>query len=110
MWGCNALTADNISGLICNETYSDDSIEAGLSNAISFSFIKPKSSLIATKSLAKTLKPYLSRIDIIVGIINSIDSIVAQDLLAIMSKFPMSLPLIVPELDKENSFKVFEAS
>jgi hypothetical protein len=112
MWGCNVLTADNISGFICNETYSDNSIEAESSSAIKykFSFIKPTSSPIVTKSLAKTLKPYLSRIDIIVGIINSIDSIVAQDLLAIMSKFPMSLPLIVPELDKENSFKVFEAS
>ncbi len=110
MWGCNALTADNISGLICNEIYSDDSVEADLSSAIRYSFIKPTSSPIATKSLAKTLKPYLSRIDTIVEIINSIDSIVAQDLLAIMSKFPFSLPLIVPELDNENSFKVFEVS
>jgi len=48
----------------------------------------------------------LSRLDTIVGLFNSVDSIVAQDMLNIMAKFPNSMPLIINKLTDQHSFKV----
>jgi hypothetical protein len=111
MWGCNALTADKISGLICSETNRNESLRENFSTEIRHSFRRKVANTIASnqKNLQqlKTPKSSLSRIDTIVGIMNSIDSIVAQDMLCIMAKFPMSLPLIIREVHDDNSFKVF---
>jgi hypothetical protein len=109
MWGSQVLTADNISGLINAEENIDE--KAKLPN---FSSYMPRFDQRATSSSNKKLetgkkekKIPLSRFDVVVGIINSVDAIVGQDLLKIMAKFPISLPLIVRELHDKDSFKVF---
>jgi hypothetical protein len=108
MWGCQALTADNISRLISAEENFDEKIKKNNVNVKKTRFGKK-----ATSSTSQTNenvkienKVPLSRLDIIVGIINSVDCIVAQDLLNIMAKFPIALPLIIRELHDEYSFKV----
>ncbi len=105
MWGCNAITADNVSSLICCEEYSNVSLKVISCPEIRNSF-KYKNKKYQAKNLPKIPKAAISRIDTLVGIMNSVDSIVAQDILSIIAKFPIALPLIIQNLKDENSFKV----
>jgi hypothetical protein len=108
MWGCQALTADNISRLIVTEESIVENIDENkfFQNKPRFGKKSTGSSSQTSRALESENKIPLSRLDTIVGIINLVDSIVAQDLLNIMAKFPIALPLIIRELHNEDSFKV----
>jgi hypothetical protein len=108
MWGCNALTADNISSLIRTQQSANVTLKdiSNPDNRLSFRKKASDSLVLKAKSIQKDRKISISRIDTIVGIMNFVDPIVGQDILTIMTKFPMSLPLIIRELHEENSFKV----
>jgi hypothetical protein len=108
MWGCNAMTADNVSSLIGCDEYSNVSLKGIPCTEIRTKFKNKfkKFNQNKAKSLPKAPKTSISRIDTLVGIMNSVDSIVAQDILCIIAKFPMALPLIIKDLKDENSFKV----
>jgi hypothetical protein len=108
MWGCQALTADNISSLISSEENTDKKIKV-----INLPTNKPRFGKKTTSSSTqlsenddKQIKIPLSRLDIIVGVINSVEAVVAQDLLNIIAKFPLALPLIIKELHDQHSFMV----
>ncbi|CAG8650651.1 12061_t:CDS:2, partial [Ambispora gerdemannii] len=51
-------------------------------------------------------KTFLARFDCIVGLLTSVNCIVAQDILRIMAKFPMALPLVMPDMEHENEYKL----
>jgi hypothetical protein len=101
MWGCNALTPDKISKLMKKLDYPDNfSINDPFSNMFD------GESDLGSPSIENSIMP-LSRLDIIVGIFNSVDEIVAQDLLNNMAKFPQSLPLVINDLSEGDTYKVF---
>jgi hypothetical protein len=107
MWGCHALSAENISGLFPTQQSSNVSIKIKPKSLNRPSFRKDPTQAVIQKDvfLGKKNKLPFSRIDTIVGIINTVDSIVAQDMLGILAKFPMALPLVIRDLH-DNTFKV----
>jgi hypothetical protein len=106
MWGCQALTADNISELISSVKYPDENIKQNIKSPNKPRFGNLPNILPFVEAGKKENKIPLSRLDIVVGLINSVHSIVAQDLLNIMAKFPIALPLIIRELHHKDSYKV----
>jgi hypothetical protein len=101
MWGCNALTPDKISKLMKKLDYQHNfNINDPFSNMVE------GESDVSSPSIENSIMP-LSRLDIIVGIFNSVDEIVAQDLLNNMAKFPQSLPLVISDLSEDDTYKVF---
>jgi hypothetical protein len=107
MWGCHALSAENISGLFPAQRSSNFSIKIKPKSLNKPSFRKDPTLAAMQKNviLGKNNKLPFSRIDTIVGIMNTVDSIVAQDMLGILAKFPMALPLVIRDLH-DNTFKV----
>jgi hypothetical protein len=107
MWGCNVLTADNISCLVINEQ-----IREGLDKDDTKPIRKPPfgrkpKPLLDTQeqNIKESTKIPFSRLDIIVGIMNTVDSIVAQDILNLLAKFSMSIPLVIPKF-RQNCYEV----
>jgi hypothetical protein len=104
MWGCQALSSDNISGLIASKEDFDEEIEENL-NFFNRPLFGRQISNSSAQISKKDSKIPLSRLDIITCIFNSVDCIIGQDLLNIMAKFPISLPLIIKELHDKDSYK-----
>ncbi len=106
MWGCNVLTADNISGLITNEQVreKDNDDKKTNRNPPFGKKCKPPTETQEQK-LNDTTKIPFSRLDMLVGLINTVDSIVAQDILNLLAKFSMSIPLIIPKF-RQNFYEV----
>ncbi|CAG8789029.1 12324_t:CDS:2, partial [Gigaspora margarita] len=90
MWGVDIIKAENFDNLInyCeeNDESSDDE-----SNGVNKKIIK---------------KDTLSRFDCIAALFASAECTVVQDIFQTMSQFPIALPLLIPELDKEKMYKV----
>jgi hypothetical protein len=121
MWGCNALKANNIYLLIKSQTIDSETVkkesEPGKSNEDPNKGIDEfleESDEESDKDLnlnqiiishKKHENPF-SRLDIIVGILNSIDPLVAQEILNNISKFPQALPLVIKDLKEKESYKV----
>ncbi len=120
MWGCNALKANNIYLLIKSQTSGSETVkresEPGKSNE------DPKKCIdefleesdeesdkdFNPNQIISHKKPEtpFSRLDIIVGILNSVDPLVAQEILNNISKFPQALPLVIKDLKEKESYKV----
>ncbi|CAG8591632.1 2234_t:CDS:1, partial [Ambispora gerdemannii] len=109
MWGCYALTANNISALVMVERNNINN-KSGPSFGKSVktpSFVQKSNNHPPPASNAlQSKKNMLARIDCIVGLLTSADCIVAQDILRIMAKFPMALPLVMPDMEQENEYKL----
>jgi hypothetical protein len=121
MWGCNALKANNIYLLLKSQSSDSETVERGsepkksnedLEKGID-EFLEesdeerdkdfnPNQIIISHK---KRENPF-SRLDIIVGILNSVDPLVAQEILNNISKFPQALPLVIKDLKEKESYKV----
>ncbi|CAG8791061.1 20174_t:CDS:2, partial [Gigaspora margarita] len=89
MWGVDILKAENFDNLnYCeeNDESSDDE-----SNGVNKRIIK---------------KNTLSRFDCIAALFASAECTVVQDIFQTMSQFPIALPVLIPELDKEKMYKV----
>jgi hypothetical protein len=105
MWGCNAMTADNIYGLFAEVDNEVNPVEG---NPRRKSRRRKEPEEVTNVNMNKSHSHVsLSRLDILNGFMNSLDSLVAEDILCIMSKFSMALPLIIPDLQKKDSFKVY---
>ncbi|CAG8479801.1 12163_t:CDS:2 [Cetraspora pellucida] len=115
MWGCSALTASNISGLVkkskpepsfdpsnddpfIDDPFSDDPFSDD-SNPFDDKSDKPSNYFNENKNP-------LSRIDCIAGLLSIVDCIVVQDILHTMAKFPMALPLVMPDFEHAKQFNV----
>lgn len=101
MWGGNVLCAEKVSTLIQGE------LKAKAGSTRSGPRFSKKSVIVvdATTTPKKQNIPF-SRIDCISAIFCSACSTVSQDIVRIMSQFPMSLPLIMPDLEQESTYKV----
>ncbi|CAG8626245.1 11083_t:CDS:2 [Gigaspora margarita] len=114
MWGCDALTASNIAGLMvktksglsftANQDPFDDLFSEENSNPFSDNESENKSSFSSDKFNEN--KNSLTRIDCIASLLSIVDCMVAQDILCSMAKFPMVLPLVIPDFEHEKYFKV----
>ncbi|KAF0554714.1 interferon-induced very large GTPase 1-like [Gigaspora margarita] len=114
MWGCSTLTASNISGLVkkskpeplfvnqnpfTDDPFSDESDPFGDKFDKSVKLDKPSNYFNENKNP-------LSRIDCIAGLLSTVECIVVQDILHTMAKFPMALPLVMPDFERKKQFKV----
>jgi hypothetical protein len=106
MWGCQVVTADNISEMISSVKYSGEKIKNNIKSPNKPRFSNITNLPHSVQADKKENKIPFSRLDILVGLVNSVDCIVAQDLLNIMAKFPIALPLFIRELHDEDSYKV----
>ncbi|CAG8563982.1 10873_t:CDS:2 [Ambispora gerdemannii] len=109
MWGCYALTANNISALMMVER-KNINIKSGpfgksVRTTPPFGQKSNNRPPLASNTL-QSKKNSLARIDCIVGLLTSANCIVAQDILRIMAKFPMALPLVIPDMEHENEYKL----
>jgi hypothetical protein len=80
MWGCTALSADNISSLIQSQQFSNVSLKE-ISKPLNRPSFRKKSEETSEMKSKKTMKAALlpfSRIDTLVGVLNSVEDIVAQ--------------------------------
>nr|CAG8454115.1 7996_t:CDS:2 [Entrophospora candida] len=93
MWGADVLRAENIKTLV--EEYDDVSDEESES-----------SDLESMDEGQDVRKNQLSRFDCLASLLASVECTVAQDIFRTLSQFPVALPLTIPELDKEEMFKV----
>jgi hypothetical protein len=99
MWGCNALTPDRIKTLIKKVETEDYDMTNPFFDENDEIFSE------ASSTVENTGMP-LSRLDIICWIFNSVEEVVAQDLLNNMAKFPQALPLIINDFRQDYSYKV----
>jgi hypothetical protein len=104
MWGCNAMTTENVYGLIEG---NDNKFQSNARSTVR----KPRRISGSVKSIKNDLREIqnnvsVSRLDFLNGIMNCVDPLVAEDILSILSKFSISLPLIIPDLQNKDSFKV----
>jgi len=108
MWGCSAITADNISSLLSSEPNTDSYSEqtSAPKNRPRFGKKVKESSPQTSRDKTTEQRAPFSRLDTIVGLLNSVDAIVGQDLLNIIAKFPYAMPLIINQLSDQDSFKV----
>ncbi|RUP48911.1 hypothetical protein BC936DRAFT_143662 [Jimgerdemannia flammicorona] len=106
MWGTDVLRSENVSALVQDETKSVPASGGG-SAKVGPSFgrrlVKAPANTASTQ-LARVTP--LSRFDCISGLLCSARSTVAQDIVRIISQFPMPLPLVIPDLEQENVYKV----
>jgi hypothetical protein len=108
MWGCTALSADNISSLIQSQQFSNVSLKE-ISKPLNRPSFRKKSEETLEMKSKKTMKAALlpfSRIDALVCVLNSVEDIVAQEILNILTKFPISLPLLIRDVNDAKIFKV----
>ncbi|GES73565.1 interferon-induced very large GTPase 1-like [Rhizophagus clarus] len=89
MWGADILKAENIKTWIGEEDDSDE--ESHLMNEEESSLLK---------------KNRLSRFDCIASLFASAECTVGQDIFRTLSQFPIAFPLIIPNLEEANKFKV----
>jgi hypothetical protein len=87
MWGADILRAEKIKTLIEDEESSDEDED---SNSMD----------------DEQKKNRLSRFDCIASLLASAECTVAQDIFRTLSQFPIAFPLIIPELDEAEKFKV----
>ncbi|CAG8448381.1 15534_t:CDS:2 [Acaulospora morrowiae] len=113
MWGCDALTASSISRLLLKEPKMPSSTTVKSKKGPSFGKTlglnlgkELDKTAITPSNASKRNKNPLNRFDCIVRILSSAECTVSQDILRIMAKFPMALPLIMPDIEQENEFKV----
>ncbi|CAG8483279.1 10118_t:CDS:1 [Acaulospora morrowiae] len=111
MWGCGALTASSISRLLKESkmpSYTAKSKKKhSFGKALSSTLDKElDNAAIASSNTSEWNRNPLNRFDCIVRILSSAECTVSQDILRIMAKFPMTLPLIMPDIEQENEFKV----
>nr|XP_032834726.1 interferon-induced very large GTPase 1-like [Petromyzon marinus]XP_032834728.1 interferon-induced very large GTPase 1-like [Petromyzon marinus] len=101
MWGGNILRADAICRLCQRETATvighaskRPNFTANIGNARNAQQTRQKN------------KASLSRLDCIVALLSAADCTVVQEMLQIMTKFPMALPLVMPDLELAGKLKV----
>lgn len=104
MWGMDFIDPFNLSQIIGTakaSTRNDDTVnmkqrssKRGMNFDLNFNDNKK------ITQAANTGNP-LSRLDILTSLFSSCDRFVFQDILNVMSKFPISLPLIIQDLTKE---------
>jgi hypothetical protein len=87
MWGADILRAENIKTLINEDEESSD-----------------EESVIEESQNSK--KNQLIRFDCIVSLLASAECTVAQDIFRTLSQFPIAFPLVMPELNNAEKFKV----
>ncbi|CAG8480116.1 24027_t:CDS:2 [Dentiscutata erythropus] len=111
MWGCNALTSSNISRLVKKPkrepSFTAKSKKPSFfeTSNLYFGNVLDKTT-ISPLNISEHNKNPLSRFDCIISLLSSAECTVAQDILRIMAKFPMALPLVMPDIEQENEFKV----
>ncbi|CAG8681088.1 18130_t:CDS:2, partial [Racocetra persica] len=88
MWGVDILKAENFANLVNDD--DDESSDDESKNE--------------SKKLIK--KNRLSRFDCIASLFASAESTVVQDIFQTISQFPIALPLLMPNLDNAEKFKV----
>ncbi|CAI2191460.1 19664_t:CDS:1, partial [Funneliformis geosporum] len=91
MWGAQVLKAENIKTLIEEDDDASDISDEEFSDMDDFQDEK---------------KNKLSRFDCIASLLASAECTVAQDIFRTLSQFPITFPLIMPELDRGKRFKV----
>jgi len=98
MWGCQVLFAQQINSLIERPKKADtmksthlQGSQENIQKKVPFTS-KPKQDIINTP---------VARIDLITLLLGSADCIVASDIIRIMSKFPLAMPLVLCDLQKE---------
>ncbi|PKK72960.1 hypothetical protein RhiirC2_864728 [Rhizophagus irregularis] len=89
MWGADVLRAENIKTLI------DEDDEDELSDE--------ESTIDESRDLERN---QLSRFDCIASLLASAECTVAQDIFRTLSQFPIAFPLVMPELDEAEKFRV----
>ncbi|CAJ0908264.1 1976_t:CDS:2 [Entrophospora sp. SA101] len=93
MWGADVLRAENIKTLVEeDDDVSDEESES--------------SDMGSMDEGQDVRKNQLSRFDCLASLLASVECTVAQDIFRTLSQFPVALPLTIPELDKEEMFKV----
>jgi hypothetical protein len=106
MWGCNALNADYVSEMLQKKN-PDCNVAPGVkTRRPKFGRKNSEMKFDDVKLNQNFEKIPLSRLDIVSGILYSSNLVVAQDIINIMVKFPMVLPLIIPDLCDMNSYIV----
>ncbi|CAG8520519.1 14408_t:CDS:2, partial [Gigaspora rosea] len=100
MWGVDILKAENFVNLI------NDEDEESFNDAESSDDEEPSNneSKLENQKLIKNNR--LSRFDCIAALFASTETTVVQDIFRIISQFPIALPLLMPNLDKAEKFKV----
>ncbi|CAG8519441.1 444_t:CDS:2, partial [Racocetra fulgida] len=88
MWGVDILKAENFANLV-----NDDDDESSDDES------KDESKMLIKKNR-------LSRFDCIASLFASAESTVVQDIFQTISQFPIALPLLMPNLDNAEKFKV----
>jgi hypothetical protein len=104
MWGCSALTADSISLLMADR--SNDNPIKPVTKRPKFGGKPQTNKEIPEQNMKTEDKVPLSRIDTIVGLLNNVNPIVGQDVLNIMAKFPLAIPLIIRSIHEKDKYKV----
>ncbi|CAG8746196.1 564_t:CDS:2, partial [Gigaspora margarita] len=114
MWGCSTLAASNISGLVKKskpeplfvnqDPFTDDPF-SDESDPFDDKSDKPAKPDKSSNYFNENKNP-LSRIDCIAGLLSTVECIVVQDILHTMAKFPMALPLVMPDFERKKQFKV----
>ncbi|CAB4487161.1 uncharacterized protein OCT59_001246 [Rhizophagus irregularis] len=94
MWGAQVLKAENIKNLIEEDDGASDISDEEFSD-------KDETNVSPNEKKNK-----LSRFDCIASLLASAECTVAQDIFRTLSQFPITFPLIMPELDREKRFKV----
>ncbi|CAB5387394.1 hypothetical protein RhiirA1_438173 [Rhizophagus irregularis] len=89
MWGADVLRAENIKTLIDEE--DDDELS------------DEESTIDESQDLERN---QLSRFDCIASLLASAECTVAQDIFRTLSQFPIAFPLVMPELDEAEKFRV----
>ena len=106
MWGCSALTADSIALLMASIS-EDNNAKPLVSKRPRFGAKPNTNKGISEQNMKTEAKTPLSRIDTIVGVLNNVNAIVGQDVLNIMAKFPLAIPLIIRSIYEKDKYKVF---
>jgi hypothetical protein len=104
MWGCSALTADSISLLMADR--SNDNPIIPVTKRPRFGRKPQTNKEIPEQNMKTEDKVPLSRIDTIVGVLNNVNPIAGQDVLNIMAKFPLAIPLIIRSIYEKDKYKV----
>ncbi|CAG8588849.1 45855_t:CDS:2, partial [Gigaspora margarita] len=100
MWGVDILKAENFVNLINDE--DEESFNDAESSDDEES--SDNESKLENQKLIKNNR--LSRFDCIAVLFASTETTVVQDIFRIISQFPIALPLLLPNLDKAEKFKI----
>ncbi|XP_061435665.1 uncharacterized protein LOC133360810 [Lethenteron reissneri] len=101
MWGGNVLQANAISSLVKVDAKTTQSGHAFKRPT----FGKKSAPTNSRQTQEQKIVPF-SRLDCVVALLSCADCTVAQDLLQVMMKFPMALPLVMPDLEMKEKYKV----